>query len=98
MPERDCEMIALAQWWQNLSELRHERGYALHRRLHDRPEEQPLLRLRPHAAGDRALGPHVARRAARAEGRAACPYARRRPAGTGATARLSTSVRTGDAA
>src|SRR5690349_20044285 len=71
MPERGCDMISLALPPEDPQQQAYEPRYAVHRRLHDRSQDQSLLRLRPDLAGDRTLGADDSRRAARADGRAA---------------------------
>src|SRR3569832_720197 len=80
MPERGYDMIVLALASEDPQHDIHESRYAVHRRLHDRPQDLSLLRLRPHAAGDRALGQNHKRRAARADEGAAEAHARGRAA------------------
>src|SRR3954447_14076564 len=71
MPVRGCDMTALAYPPEPLQHRDHEPSHAVHRRLHDRSQDQSLPWLRPHAAGDRALGPDAGRRTARIDGRTA---------------------------
>src|SRR6185437_11750439 len=51
-----------------------EQRIAVHRRLHHRSQNQPLLRLRTHAAGDCALVADGQRRAARGDGAVAAAH------------------------
>ena len=46
----------------------HEQRNAVRRRLHDRSEDQAVLRLRPDLAGDRALARHGEHGTARGDG------------------------------
>jgi len=55
-----------------------EQRIAVHRRLYHRSQIQPLLRLRTHAAGDRALVADGQRRAARSDGAVAGAHGRGR--------------------
>src|ERR1700761_6007515 len=100
MPVRVCDMTplydakVLARPPEPLQHVSHEPRYAVRRRLHDRSQNQSLLRLRPHAAGNRPLGTNAERRTARADGRAAGPHPRGRIAGAagGRNARVSRVV------
>src|SRR3569833_1666219 len=76
MPVRGCDMTALAYPPKRLQHTDHAPSHALHCRLFVRSQDQSLLWLRPHAAGDRAQGRNAGRPTARAEGRTARTDAR----------------------
>src|SRR4030088_1668527 len=78
MPEPDCKQ-QLAQATETISHSLNEQRNAVHRSLYDRSKNQPLLRLRTHAAGDRALASHGQRGAARGERTVARAHDRCRP-------------------
>ena len=75
---------ALAQTTESISHSLNEQRNAVYRSLHDGPQNQPLLRLRPNAAGDRALAPDGARGAAGGHGRIAGAHGGGRPGADGA--------------
>ena len=60
---------------------------AVHRSLPDGPQDQPLLRVRTHAAGNRGLAPHGQRRAARRDGAVAGTHGGSRSCARGAAAK-----------
>ncbi len=70
---------ALAQTTETISLSLNEQRNAVYRSLYDRPQDQPLLRLRTHAAGDRALAPDGERGAAGGDGAACGAHGGRRP-------------------
>lgn len=68
----------LADMPANPSLCRDEQRNAVRRRLHDRSRDQAVLRLRPNAAGSRALAHHGECGTSRTDGAVAGAYGRRR--------------------
>ena len=78
---------ALAQATETISLSLDEQRNAVYRSLHDGPQNQPLLRLRPNAAGDRALASDGQRGAAGGDGGLAGAHGGSRPRADGARLR-----------
>ena len=77
---RACSIATLAQAPRiRITYRDHEPRNTVHRSLHDRSQDQPLLRLRTHAAGDRALAPDGQRGTAGDHGAVAGAHGGSRP-------------------